>query len=107
MKNVLALLGGVGMGAFLMYLFDPNSGNRRRALIRDKAVGLTGDITETIDKRSRDLGNRAKGLLQDTKAMFTGGAENEDANANEQQTAGKQKDQQNTGNQPKASGQAA
>ena len=105
MKNVLALLGGVGIGAFLMYLFDPNSGDQRRTLIKDKAVGLSNDITETIDKRSRDLGNRAKGLLHDTKAKFTSGSGDETTeDAENQQNFG---NQENVGNQPKATGQTA
>jgi hypothetical protein len=55
-----------------MYLFDPNGGRRRRALIRDKAVGLTNDAREAIDKKTRDLGNRAQGLMHEAKSMVTG-----------------------------------
>jgi len=34
----LFVLGALGIGAALMYLFDPESGRRRRELIRDKYV---------------------------------------------------------------------
>ena len=37
-KPAAALLGGIGIGAALMYLLDPDRGRRRRALVRDKAV---------------------------------------------------------------------
>jgi hypothetical protein len=72
-NKVLAILGGIGIGAALMYLFDPSGGRRRRALIRDKAVGLTNDAREAIDKRTRDLGNRAQGLMHEAKSMVSSG----------------------------------
>jgi hypothetical protein len=72
MNKIIAILGGIGAGAALMYLFDPNGGNRRRALIRDKAVGLSHDVRDTVGKRSRDLSNRAKGLLHEAKSVIPG-----------------------------------
>ena len=79
MKSIIAILGGLGAGAALMYLFDPNGGNRRRALIRDKAVGLSNDVRQTVSSRTRDLGNRAKGFVHEAKAMLPaiGGTQHE------------------------------
>lgn len=71
MKNIAAILGGIGIGATLMYLFDPNGGNRRRALIRDKAVALKNDAGEVISGRAKDLSNRAKGLMHEAKSTFS------------------------------------
>lgn len=71
MKGILTVLGGIGVGAALMYLFDPKGGNRRRALIKDKAASLTSDAQEALNKRSKDLSNRAKGLLHETKSKFS------------------------------------
>ncbi len=34
--SFFALLGAMGVGAALMYFLDPDSGRRRRALVRDK-----------------------------------------------------------------------
>lgn len=56
------LAGGVGLGGGLMYLLDPGSGRRRRALARDKAVHLLNKSGGALRKTSRDLGNRTKGL---------------------------------------------
>ena len=65
-------LGGIAVGMGLMYLFDPQGGNRRRALIRDKAVGLTNDATEAISGKAEDLSNRAKGLMHEAKSTVLG-----------------------------------
>jgi hypothetical protein len=76
MKGILALLGGLGAGAAIMYLYDPNGGRRRRALIRDKAVGVSNDLRQGIESRGRDLGNRAKGLIHEAKAIMPGTGSN-------------------------------
>ena len=70
MNGVLKLLAGAGIGALLMYLFDPKGGNRRRALIRDKAVGLSHDIRDSVTAKGKDLGNRAKGLIHEAKGVI-------------------------------------
>ena len=62
-----ALLGGVGIGAALMYLLDPDRGARRRALARDKAVRFGRVAGERLGARSRDLRNRAQGLAAKMK----------------------------------------
>ena len=57
-----ALLGGIGIGATLMYLLDPGRGGRRRALIRDKAIRFGRVTGQRLGARSTDLRNRARGL---------------------------------------------
>lgn len=78
MKNILAILGAAGAGAALMYLYDPKGGNRRRAMIRDKAVALSNDVRGSVQARTKDLSNRAQGLLHEAKSMAAGtsGTEN-------------------------------
>ena len=71
MNKAIALLGGLGVGAALMYLFDPDGGNRRRALIRDKAGSLNRKTQQAISGRAEDLKNRAKGLLHETRSALT------------------------------------
>ena len=70
MNKLLALLGGIGAGAALMYLLDPDRGNRRRALIRDKMVKLNRQTQETVSGRVQDISNRAKGVLHDAKSAL-------------------------------------
>ena len=75
MKGIFTLLGGIGLGAGLMYLMDPEGGNRRRSLIRDKAVSLNRKTQRAVSGRVQDLFNRAKGMMHETKAVLTGGSE--------------------------------
>jgi osmotically-inducible protein OsmY len=72
------LLGGLGLGAALMYVLDPERGKRRRAVVRDKAVRAAHKTSDTLDARSRDFRNRAKGVAAEVKAM-TGSEEVSDA----------------------------
>ncbi len=72
MTRILAILGGLGAGAALMYLFDPNGGRRRRALIRDKAVGVSNDLRQGINAKTHDLANRTRGLMHEAKSMVPG-----------------------------------
>jgi len=38
--NVFSLVAGIGIGAAAMFVMDPQMGERRRALARDKSPGL-------------------------------------------------------------------
>lgn len=62
-RNPLTLLGGIGLGAGLMYLLDPDGGGRRRALARDKAVHGLKVGGQALRKTSIDVGNRTRGLV--------------------------------------------
>ncbi len=67
----LALLGGVGLGLGLMYLLDPETGNRRRARLRDKAIRAANKTGDALEATARDLRNRAVGLAAETRALLT------------------------------------
>jgi hypothetical protein len=69
------LLCGVAAGAALMYFFDPDRGRRRRALLRDKAVGMSNDLGEAATGAARDLRNRAQGVVAEAGSALgvTGG----------------------------------
>lgn len=59
------LLGTFVLGAGITYLLDPNSGRRRRALIRDKAVHYGKVATHGLAKRRRDLTQRIGGTVSE------------------------------------------
>lgn len=65
---LMGLLAGVGF----MYFYDPDMGNRRRALARDRIVSVRNSSDEAIEKGLRDLRNRSRGLLAETMSRFRG-----------------------------------
>ena len=87
MNKLAALISGLAIGATLMYIFDPEKGNSRRALIRDKATGLSNDAKDAISGKAEDLSNRAKGLLYETKSAITEDKENTQNEKVQSQTA--------------------
>jgi uncharacterized membrane protein/osmotically-inducible protein OsmY len=68
-KNLL-FLGGIGLGAGLMYMFDPDKGRRRRATARDAAHHMANAFDDAVGKTSRDLSNRAQGLVAELNSIF-------------------------------------
>lgn len=68
-KNIL-FLGGIGIGAGLMYMLDPDKGRRRRALARDAVNHVVSVTDHAVGKTSRDLGNRADGVTAELKKLF-------------------------------------
>ena len=52
---ILLALGACAMGALAMFLFDASSGQRRRELIRDKALQAGHEVSETISKGRKGL----------------------------------------------------
>src|SRR5262245_48863856 len=68
--NKKAALVGVGVGAALMYFFDPDRGKRRRTLVRDKVEAAGNKATDYAEKMGRDIRNRAYGVVAETKALF-------------------------------------
>jgi hypothetical protein len=59
MNPAATLLIGLGVGASLMYLIDPQGRNRRRAVIGDKVKRGLRKAGDAADATSRDLGNRS------------------------------------------------
>src|SRR5438105_3381310 len=71
MNKGIALLGSIGLGAGLMYLFDPNSGRRRRAILSDKVTRLAHDAGDALSVAARDLNNRAHGIAARASTILT------------------------------------
>jgi uncharacterized membrane protein len=66
------LIGGIGIGAGLMYFLDPGRGRRRRALVRDKAVSFWSRSGDTVDTTARNLRDRVVGFGAEVRSMFEG-----------------------------------
>jgi uncharacterized membrane protein len=65
------LLITVGLGAGMMYFFDPQQGGRRRAQIENQINKWISDLDTSIDTGKRDLRNRTRGLLSEMTARLS------------------------------------
>lgn len=63
MGRITTLLGGLGVGAGLMYLFDPDRGRARRARLYDKSAHFSKQLRRAWEITRRDVTQRAYGLL--------------------------------------------
>lgn len=72
MGRTTELLLGMGIGAGLMYLLDPRTGNRRRAILRDKIRHGLHEGQDFLEDAGRDLANRAQGVVAETRSWFAG-----------------------------------
>jgi uncharacterized membrane protein len=70
MSKAQTLLQGIGVGAALMYLFDPERGRFRRTQLRDQAGHHLRALDKTLDRTARDLSNRAYGGLAEVRAWL-------------------------------------
>lgn len=70
MKSLLSVLTSAGLGAALVYLFDPVSGNRRRAVVRERANKTMRDAQDYWNTAAHHLSNRSKGMLEEMRARL-------------------------------------
>ena len=68
--NLTKIISGMGLGAALMYLTDPQHGRRRRALARDQFTSLASQTGNAVGPTARDIRNRAQGLVAETTHLF-------------------------------------
>ena len=71
MNRELTFIGGIGLGAALMYILDPDRGRRRRALVRDQLARAANKTPEALGATARDLSNRARGLTAEARRLVT------------------------------------
>jgi hypothetical protein len=83
--NVGILLGGIGIGAALMYLFDPDRGRGRRARLGDQIAGTANRLGDAAGSKARDLRNRAQGIIHEAGSLLPGGGKNEPSSQNNEQ----------------------
>ncbi len=55
-------------GALVMYLLDPNTGRRRRAVIRDRSASMGRDAGTYVRGKTKRAADRVKGLAARTRA---------------------------------------
>jgi uncharacterized membrane protein len=70
MDNRLSLISGIGIGAGLMYLLDPDRGNQRRALVRDQVVHSWHTTGDALDTTTRDMSHRAVGFAAEARSRL-------------------------------------
>lgn len=64
---ISALAGGLGLGAGLMYLLDPDRGQKRRNRAKDKATHLSKKTGRKLAATCRDLAHRTRGAVHETR----------------------------------------
>lgn len=63
-----ALFVGIAYGAGMMYLLDPDRGNARRALIRDRMIHLRNEARWWFSRQMRDLVHRGQGAVAEARS---------------------------------------
>lgn len=66
------LLASIGLGAGLMYFFDPEHGEQRRTMVRDRANNLVNNFDESIDMAMDNARHRIRGVLSEMTAKVSG-----------------------------------
>ena len=69
-SDMAMLLGGIVIGATLMYIFDPQNGRRRRATLSDQLTSKVNHLSDDAAAKARDLRNRAQGVIAEAGAAF-------------------------------------
>lgn len=65
------LLTTIGVGAGVAYFFDPQQGDRRRTLLRDKANNFVNRMDESIYMTVEDTRNKTRGVLSEWTAKLS------------------------------------
>lgn len=64
------LITAIGIGAGFMYFMDPQHGERRRAMVRDKANDFVNNFNDSIDTAVENARTRARGVLTEMTAKL-------------------------------------
>lgn len=71
MNKPVTLLAGIGVGAGLMYMLDPDRGRRRRAITKDQIAHVITKTPDVVGSTARDLRNRVQGVAAQVSNLFT------------------------------------
>ncbi len=72
MRPLFKFMAVSALGVAAMYYLNPETGRRRRALVRDKLTSLSHDARNQIRRNSRVAADRAKGVAQSTGVQLSG-----------------------------------
>ncbi len=61
---------GMVIGALVMYLFDPDGGRRRRALLRDQISSKANKAGDDLGSKARHVENKAKGVVAEARGAL-------------------------------------
>jgi uncharacterized membrane protein len=78
MNKAASLVSAAGLGAGLMYLFDPDRGGRRRALLSNKSKHAVRIARDAAGKTRRDVRNHLQGLAAELETLFRTGEVSDD-----------------------------
>jgi len=102
MARLSTLLKTAGLGAGLMYFFDPDRGRQRRAWLEDKLKHMTNELIDGVDSTMRDLSNRIQGMTSEFSSAIEGSSRQGDRSrgnrSSQSQQRGDQSRQQQSGN---------
>jgi len=70
MDGRVAFAAGVAVGAGLMFMFDPDRGNRRRALVRDQVVHLGHEVDDAAHEIRQEVRDRGRGMIHEARARL-------------------------------------
>ncbi len=66
----LAVLIAAGIGAGIMYLFDPARGRKRRRLIAERLTSLADRAGDSLKSTTRDLAGQARAAAAENRRPF-------------------------------------
>ena len=69
--KIKTVLTTIGLGAGLVYFFDPKNGESRRTQLREKANDLVDQMDESIYTAVEDTRNRTRGVLSEWTAKLS------------------------------------
>lgn len=67
MNKLFFIVGGMWLGAGLMYLLDPDRGKRRRDMIRNKATDVMEQAGNALEKKGNEIQKHARDFVADTR----------------------------------------
>src|SRR5262249_41915351 len=70
MLKPIALLASTGIGAALMYYFDPDVGTRRRSLARAQILRARSRARRSADAAMKDVTNRTRGTFAELRSAI-------------------------------------